>query len=693
MDQPGLTVVFVHGIFSKPSNFDVLAAHVRGDESLSRVGNQTGHLSEPGPETRAYPYSTPRFCLHPARVIPNLDVIADGLWTFLGLEVPSTSNIYLVGHSQGGLAIQRMLARQLNAGRGHDLRRVIGVSLFACPNQGSAIGLTLRKTLLGQHPQERQLRPFVDSVAEAHAAVVQRVDHAREITQSSCPIPITSYVGETDGVVPVPSARGSFKNVHVLPGDHSSVLEAPTPRSPTWQALRRDIEAALSHIAIAPQAHKSAVDRPREVPGVSAPPVASSSMVIGQLPSEPQSFVRRELINRVSRELDSSHVIVVTALTGMRGVGKSHVAAACARAAVDSRVPLVAWINADSTENLLAGLVRVAERLSLVREGTDRRETVRTLTEFLSTWDQASLIVLDNAEDADLLSSVLPATGRAKVIITTTDRSFADVATSIDVDTYERSESVDYLQRRTESSDVAGANDIAAELGDLPLALAAVAGYARRYSRSFGQCLDDLAAYPVAEVLGRGKVVGYPHTTAAALLLAVDSVETTPGDVLVRTLLEIIPNLSPDGVRRDLLSQVSTALMTGAQAGPEAGLQTEWTHADVQDALERCVSASVLTWSESGESVIMHRLMARVIRERTDRAGRGDLAVDEALRLLENRGTTDGTWRRRDASLHLVQQIEALATQVFAEDRPEVPETEQSKPAVAKTRDRGTGDG
>lgn len=622
--QHEVSVVFVHGILSTPHSFDDLAERLEDDEHLEHF------------EVARFQYSTPRFCLHPARVIPDLDVIADGLWTFLGLNVPVTSKIYLVGHSQGGLVIQRMLSRQLGLGRGHELSRIAGVSLFACPNQGSKIFLTLRRTLLGRHPQERQLRPYVAAVGEAHANVVGRVENAREVTQSTCPIPITSYLGETDGVVPVASARGAFRNVHVLPGDHSSILAASTPDSPAWKALKQDLEASRLRSAESTQ--------------------IQATMVIGQLPGEPQSFVQRDIIRRLSLELKSSQVVVVTALTGMRGVGKTQIAAAYARAAVEARLPLVAWINAESGDSLLAGLVRVAKRLSLVPEGIDRHEAVTRLREHLSTWEHSSLIVLDNAEDPDLLQTVLPATGRAKIIITTTNRSFQYLATAIDVDTFDRAESVEYLLRRTGSTDSLGADAIAHELGDLPLALAAVSAYARSRGLTFSQCLMDLEAYPVADVLGRGGNVGYPRSTAAALLLAIDSVESADGSNATHLILERIATLSPDGVNRDFLTQLAT------QPGPER-LDT-----DIQDALERCVSASILSWSQGGTAVIMHRLMSRVIRERTSRSGRGDIVISDTLKIIEDGLEAKSTWSGRDASKQLVQQLEALSGNVFAPD-------------------------
>jgi pimeloyl-ACP methyl ester carboxylesterase len=103
--------------------------------------------------------------------IPDFNTLADSLGTFL--ETLRHPNVVIVSHSQGGLIAQRYLARMVMNARGRELLRIRRVVMFACPNSGSEIFLTLRRAALAwSHPQERQLRPLDEAVSEA-----QRVGH------------------------------------------------------------------------------------------------------------------------------------------------------------------------------------------------------------------------------------------------------------------------------------------------------------------------------------------------------------------------------------------------------------------------------------------------------------------------------------------------------------------------------------
>ena len=114
-------------------------------------------------------------------------------------------------------------------------------------------------------------------------------------------------------------------------------------------------------------------------------------------------------------------------------------------------------------------------------------------------------------------------------------------------------------------------------------------------------------------------------------------------------LIGIMSVLSPDGVCIDLLHAIDI---------PDNGDADSY---GVDDAIERCTRHSLLSWSVHDDALIMHRLTARVVRERAAATGTLGALIAGAVSLLEPR-LFDGSeaWSRRDLGAHLVAQIEAL---------------------------------
>ncbi|MFD9123060.1 alpha/beta fold hydrolase [Streptomyces bottropensis] len=213
--------MFVHGIGSSAESWDAVRASLAQTEDLADL--------EPDPP---FQYKTGLFGRKPwnikqslLQVLPSIDTVADSLAEYLDTEAADFQRLVLVGHSMGGLVIQRYLTHMLAQQHGQDLRRIRRIVLLACPNTGSDLVQALRKLVPLQNPQELELRPFNELVANTKNLVLANIINARAITPGSCPIPFSVYAGESDGVVTVASAKDAFPDARALPGDHSAILQ------------------------------------------------------------------------------------------------------------------------------------------------------------------------------------------------------------------------------------------------------------------------------------------------------------------------------------------------------------------------------------------------------------------------------------------------------------------------------------
>ncbi|MFJ8570402.1 esterase/lipase family protein [Streptomyces sp. NPDC093514] len=227
----GVGLVFVHGLFSSKETWDKFLVLVASDEELRFV------------TTLRFDYASPKVRLRPDLRIPDYNDLAEQLKAFLEVEAKGYERLVLVAHSQGGLIVQRYLARMLAVGRGRELARIKGVVLFAVPNDGSGIALLMRKVWWQRHPQERELRPLADQVKDAHRMVLDQIVNATAVGTSTCPIPFWVYGATQDNIVVRASAQGSFPRPDMLPGSHTSVIHPDSAEDPSYRALREHLRA------------------------------------------------------------------------------------------------------------------------------------------------------------------------------------------------------------------------------------------------------------------------------------------------------------------------------------------------------------------------------------------------------------------------------------------------------------------
>jgi tetratricopeptide (TPR) repeat protein len=378
---------------------------------------------------------------------------------------------------------------------------------------------------------------------------------------------------------------------------------------------------------------------------------AAGTVVVGDLPQEPAAFQPRAGLMEDLERQPGGGVRVVFAVTGIRGVGKTQVAAAYGRRRIADGWRLVAWVDASGEASLLAGLALVAVAAGVGTADEDLRALAAGVRHWLEADGESRLLIFDNAADLDLLRPFLPAGGAAQVVITSTRRSAGTLGTPVPVDVFSEPEALTFLAERTGLDDAAGGLELATELGFLPLGLAQAAALIARERLSYRTYLGRLRALPVAGYLRRAEGDAYPYRLAEAIELSLGAVEAGDPSGVCGRLMGLVAVLAESGVPRPLLYLVAEAGALGECVGP---VEADAAVGDLADA-------SLLGFTIDGGSVAAHRLVMRVARERLAAADGLPAVVNEAVRVLA--GAADGfrdAWRDPAGVRELAGQVSAV---------------------------------
>jgi hypothetical protein len=158
----------------------------------------------------------------------------------------------------------------------------------------------------------------------------------------------------------------------------------------------------------------------------------------------------------------------VVALYGLGGTGKTSLAVEYAHRHL-AEVGLAWQFPAEDPALLLAEFSRLAAQLG-AREVVDAQDPVASVHGALAAFPADWLLVFDNAPDQEAVRHFMPPAGRGRVLITSQSAAWPH-GQAVEVPVLGTTVAAGFLVNRTGDADEQAAEDLAGELGGLPLAL------------------------------------------------------------------------------------------------------------------------------------------------------------------------------------------------------------------------------
>ena len=386
-------------------------------------------------------------------------------------------------------------------------------------------------------------------------------------------------------------------------------------------------------------------------------PASPTRIRFGSRPRVTAGFVKREGQDELF-EAVFTHAEPRTVLTGMRGSGKTQLAAAVAAKCEDEGWSIVAWINAGSRKELIADLYELALRIGIDAPKDIPPETIirRFLDQLHSADAEDRLVVFDNVENLDDLKDLTPEGKGIRAIITTTRHldweSLGWLPITIGI--FEREQSITLLCKRSGDTDRDAADQIAEALGDLPVAVTQAAATAMWGHYSLSEYFIRLSTHSLESSISRLEGDDYPDAVGITLFMAHEQA------------LEKLKN------KRPRQENIAISILDAISLLAPSGVPTHWllnldNDSDaVRDTLSFLKGSSILQESTDGDKTIIHRLQRQVYREtHLNNQKKFCEAYTHTTTLLNeiNVDRLENFEQQRQETRNLVEQIGAVTSQ------------------------------
>ena len=243
--------------------------------------------------------------------------------------------------------------------------------------------------------------------------------------------------------------------------------------------------------------------------------------------SVPRYFLgRNEVLAKIKIALASDQGrVAIAALHGLRGVGKTTLAAAYAE---QNRAEYRAtwWIRGETESTMRADLVGLGVRLGWVVPDATEEPALGTVLEQLRDNGDGILLIYDNAISPNEIRKYLPRGSTTQIIVTSNAPNWGAVATPVEIEVWPTEIGADYLMARAgRKSERDAALALSEALDGLPLAHEQAAAYCERVGVTLAEYKKRFEAAPAVLLDARDDASREYHdglTVAKAFALAID---------------------------------------------------------------------------------------------------------------------------------------------------------------------------
>ncbi|MEU5872600.1 tetratricopeptide repeat protein [Glycomyces sp. NPDC047369] len=376
------------------------------------------------------------------------------------------------------------------------------------------------------------------------------------------------------------------------------------------------------------------------------------------LPVRLRPFVGREdALSWLNSTAQDPGMVVVQALHGLGGIGKSTLVAHWAATHRDGHRPIW-WITADSPAALDAGLVALTVALQPALGAALPSPALR---EWVIRWlacHDGWLLILDNVTNPAHITDLVGRLPRGRILVTSRRATgWPDIVTLLRLDVLEPGQAVDLLTGIVFPTgapiDPAGAAAVCTELGYLPLAVEQAGAYLAQTHTPVSEYLRLFTQHP-ADMYRDGEEGRAAERTIARVWQV--TLSALADDPLPGRLLRALAWYAPEAIPHDLWHHL------GEGEGDPA----------VVRAIGRLAAYNMLTIDPTSRAVTVHRLVQAVARtpEPDDPHRQPDdittaraTATTALITALPDDGHDPTTW---PTCRTLLPHIDALATHAKA---------------------------